>query len=66
MNSCKQSFIEYKKSINNQSRDKAGACAYQGLLALYIKGIVGDYYNSLGFPLNTFFKWINNHFSHSQ
>lgn len=46
--------------MRNWYRDKAGACAYQGLIALYTKGINGDYYNSLGFPLSLFFKWINN------
>ncbi len=32
--------------------DKAGAYAVQGLFAPYIKGIHGDYYNIVGFPIH--------------
>ena len=32
--------------------DKAGAYAVQGLFAVYIKGIIGCYYNVMGLPLH--------------
>ncbi len=35
--------------------DKAGGYAIQGLFGKHIKGIVGDYYNIVGFPLNEFY-----------
>ena len=35
--------------------DKAGAYAIQGLFGKHIKGIIGDYYNVVGFPLNAFY-----------
>ena len=36
---------------SNEPMDKAGAYAIQGLFAPYIKGIDGDYYNIVGFPI---------------
>jgi len=36
---------------SGEPMDKAGAYAIQGLFAPYIKEIVGDYYNIVGFPI---------------
>lgn len=36
--------------------DKAGAYAIQGLFAPYIRGIHGDYYNIVGFPIHNVYK----------
>ena len=37
--------------------DKAGAYAIQGIFGKHIKGIRGDYYNIVGFPLNAFYSY---------
>jgi len=36
--------------------DKAGSYGIQGSAALFIKGIRGDYYNAMGFPVSTLYQ----------
>lgn len=36
--------------------DKAGAYGIQGRFAVYIKEIIGDYYNAVGFPISAIYK----------
>jgi len=38
--------------------DKAGAYAIQGLFGIYIKEIVGDYYNVVGFPIGKIYELL--------
>lgn len=38
--------------------DKAGGFGIQGLAKVMIKGIEGDYYNVMGFPVNAFMKHL--------
>ncbi|MBO4979955.1 MAG: septum formation protein Maf [Clostridia bacterium] len=43
--------------------DKAGAYAIQGFAALWIRGIKGDYFNVVGFPLKRFADFLREEFS---
>jgi len=42
--------------------DKAGAYAIQGLASLFIRKIVGDYYNVIGFPVNRLYTILKSYF----
>ena len=39
--------------------DKAGAYGIQGLFAIFISGIRGDYYNVMGLPIARLYKEMN-------
>jgi len=42
--------------------DKAGAYAIQGLASLFIRKIIGDYYNVIGFPVNRLYTILKSYF----
>ncbi len=42
--------------------DKAGAYAIQGLASLFIRRIIGDYYNVIGFPVNRVYTILKSYF----
>lgn len=42
--------------------DKAGAYAVQGLAAVHIKGIKGDYFNVVGLPVNLLYETLKEEF----
>ena len=45
----KEQILDY--IATGEPMDKAGAYAIQGQFGIYIKEIVGDYYNVVGFPI---------------
>ena len=42
--------------------DKAGAYAIQGLASLFIRKIIGDYYNVMGLPINRLYTVLKTYF----
>lgn len=51
-----EDIVSYVKS--GEPMDKAGAYGIQGKAAVFIKGIEGDYYNVVGFPIARFLQEI--------
>ena len=54
---CQMSDEEILSYISSgEPMDKAGAYGIQGLGSKYVKGIVGDFFNVMGFPVNSFYR----------
>ena len=45
---------------SDEPYDKAGGYAVQGLAALYISGLKGDYFNVVGLPVNLLYRTLKN------
>ncbi len=48
----------YSYIATGEPMDKAGAYGIQGLGSRYIKGIKGDFFNVMGFPVNSFYRHL--------
>ena len=46
---------------SGEPRDKAGAYAVQGLASMWIKGLVGDYFNVVGLPVHRLNRMLQEH-----
>lgn len=53
---CDEEIDGYIKT--GEPMDKAGAYGLQGLGALFIEGIEGDYYNAIGLPVRTLYEML--------
>jgi septum formation protein len=66
---CHEVTEVYMKDLNDyeinsyirtgEPLDKAGAYGIQGIGAIFVEKIVGDYYNVMGLPLNKLYKGLN-------
>lgn len=56
------SEIEYLVQ-HGEPLDKAGGYAVQGVAALFIRGITGDYWNVVGLPVNLVYSLFRKHFA---
>lgn len=56
---CQMSDSEISSYIaTGEPMDKAGAYGIQGMGSKYIKGISGDFFNVMGFPVNSFYRHV--------
>ena len=61
--SAKMTDSEIEKYLDSgEPFDKAGAYAVQGLAAVHIKGIKGDYFNVVGLPVNLLYETLKEEF----
>ena len=66
-NAAEVNFADFSPSVNCVlfifCRDKAGGYGIQALGSTLIKGVKGDYFNVIGFPLHPFSKIIQSIYS---
>ena len=53
---CEDEILEYINT--SEPYDKAGGYAIQGIFGKFIESIDGDYYNVVGLPINSIYKYL--------
>lgn len=53
---CEDEILEYINTT--EPYDKAGGYAIQGIFGKFIESIDGDYYNVVGLPINSIYKYL--------